>query len=280
MKRIVDIKKYRNDIISLWYECFGDEAEYIEFFLDRCPNKLCLGCFENNRLVSMLFLLNGEVDGFPAKYIYAACTAHEFRSRGLMAELIDCSKHYCVENGIDFIFLVPAEESLYGYYSRFGFISKMHRAEIALKGGSGEFDATKTTDIKAVAKRRTELLSSMKRFAFDLETTEYTVAEFLYTGGEIYSKDGENGFLAFTVKDGKNPVVKELLADFDNNFTIILDLFKNLGAENVYIHAPLVYNNTDIGCKGTKCGMLYPITKKANDYINDEDIFYSGMYLD
>ena len=51
MKRIVDIKKYRNDIISLWYECFGDEAEYIEFFLDRCPNKLCLGCFENNRLV-------------------------------------------------------------------------------------------------------------------------------------------------------------------------------------------------------------------------------------
>ena len=76
MKRIVDIKKYRNDIISLWYECFGDEAEYIEFFLDRCPNKLCLGCFENNRLVSMLFLLNGEVDGFPAKYIYAACTAH------------------------------------------------------------------------------------------------------------------------------------------------------------------------------------------------------------
>ena len=102
MKRIVDIKKYRNDIISLWYECFGDEAEYIEFFLNRCPNKLCLGCFENNRLVSMLFLLNGEVDGFPAKYIYAACTAHEFRSRGFMAELIDCSKHYCVENGILF----------------------------------------------------------------------------------------------------------------------------------------------------------------------------------
>lgn len=280
MNQIIDIEKYRNNIISLWYECFGDEAEYIEFFLERCPNKLCVGSLEDDELVSMLFLLNGEVNGLPAKYIYAACTAHEFRGRGLMAGLIEYSKNCCAENGIDFIFLVPAEEGLYGYYSRFGFIPKMRRAEIALKGGSGKLDAVKTTDIKAVAKRRTELLSSVKRFAFDLETTEYTVAEFLYTGGEIYSKDGENGFLAFTVRDGKNLVVKELLTDCDTNFTIILDLFKNLGAENVYIHAPLVYNNTDIGCKGTKCGMLYPITKKANDYINDEDMFYSGMYLD
>ena len=280
MNKIIDIAKHRENIISLWHECFGDESDYIEFFLDRCPNKLCLGCFENDRLVSMLFLLNGEVDGLSAKYIYAACTAHDFRSRGLMGELIEYSKHYCAENGIDLIFLVPAEESLYGYYSRFGFIPKMSRAEIALKGGSGAFDAMKITDIKAVAKRRTELLSSAKRFAFDIETTEYTVAEFLYTGGEIYSKDGENGFLAFTVKDGKNVLVKELLPDFDTNFTIILNLFENLRAENVYIHAPLVYNNTDIGCKATKCGMLYPITEKANDHINDEDMFYSGMYLD
>ena len=68
--------------------------------------------------------------------------------------------------------------------------------------------------------------------------------------------------------------------NFDSNFTIILDLFKNLSAENVYIHAPLVYNNTDIGFKATKCGMLYPITDNSKSFIKDEDIFYSGMYLD
>ena len=120
----------------------------------------------------------------------------------------------------------------------------------------------------------------MKCFAFDMQTTEYTVAEFLRTGGEIYSCDGENGFLAFTVTDGKSAVVKEILTDFDSNFTIILDLFKNLRAENVYIHAPLVYNNTDMGFKATKCGMLYPITDNSKSFIKDEDIFYSGMYLD
>ena len=63
MVQIVDIKKYRENIIALWHECFGDERGYIEFFLDNCPNKLCIGSFENGVLTSMLFLLNGVVGG-------------------------------------------------------------------------------------------------------------------------------------------------------------------------------------------------------------------------
>lgn len=280
MNQIVDIAKNREDIIELWHECFGDDREYIKFFLDNCPNKLCVGNFKKGELASMLFLLNGEVDGFSCKYIYAACTAQRYRSQGLMGGLIEFVKRYCADNGIDMLFLVPAGESLYNYYSKFGFIPKMQRAEILLKGGVGSFNGEKKTDIKKIAQRRTELLSSMKHFAFDPLTTEYTVAEFLHTGGEIYSREGANGFLAFVRREGENATVKELLTDFDEEFTIILDLFENLGAENVYIHAPLVYNNTDIGRMATKCGMLYPITDKANDYIKNEDVFYSGMYLD
>ena len=41
-----------------------------------------------------------------------------------------------------------------------------------------------------------------------------------------------------------------------------------------------MYNNTDMGFKATKCGMLYPITDNSKSFIKDEDIFYSGMYLD
>ncbi len=280
MNQIVDIAKNREDIIELWHECFGDDREYIKFFLDNCPNKLCVGNLKKGELASMLFLLNGEVDGFACKYIYAACTAQRHRSQGLMGGLIEFVKRCCADNGIDMLFLVPAGESLYNYYSKFGFIPKMQRAEIFLKGGFGSFNGEKKTDIKEIVQRRIELLSSMKRFAFDPLTTEYTVAEFLHTGGEIYSREEVNGFLAFVRREGKNATVKELLTDFGEEFTIILDLFENLGAENVYIHAPLVYNNTDIGCMATKCGMLYPITDKANDYIKDEDVFYSGMYLD
>lgn len=280
MNCIVDIVRSREDIVSLWHECFGDERDYIEFFLDRCPNKICLGSFDGNRLVSMLFLLNGTVLDLTCKYVYAACTTEEYRGRGIMGELIDRAKMLCFDGGIDCIFLVPAEEKLYKYYEKFGFVPKMKRAELTVRGRSSVCTLHETDDIKCVAELRNELLSSVKCFMFDIETTEYTVAEFLKTGGKIYAGDGENKFLTFAETTGKNVLIREFLADFDGNFTNYSNLIENLGAENVYIRAPLVYNSSDNGCKATKCGMLYTVSKKAKDCINEDDIFYSGMYLD
>ena len=279
MNCVVDTVRYRENIISLWHESFGDNRGYIEFFLDNCEEKLCLGYIGKNGLASMLFLLNGSVNGCSCKYIYAACTSKRFRGQGLMGGLIEYSKKICSDNNFDFIFLVPGEESLYSYYSRFGFIPKMMRSELELKGGSGTFEPKKTTDIRFAAEKRLKLLPA-DRFAFDLKTTEYTVAEFLHTGGEIYFADCENGYLAFAVRDNKNILIKELLPQFNKNLTNILTLFENLDAENVYIRTPIVYNSKDIGDLGTKCGMLYPISAKAKDSVNTTDMFYSGMYLD
>lgn len=280
MNKIVDICRERENIISLWHQCFGDGRDYIEFFFDNCPNKICLGSFENGKLASMLFLLNGKIGGLSCKYLYAACTAEEYRCRGIMGRLIGYAKDFCRSQGVDCIFLVPSSESLYGYYEKFGFSPMMKRAEMTLHGGGEKQILSKNLDIKHIASQRIRFLSKIKCFSFDEKTTEYSVAEFLKTGGEIYSRGGENGFLAFASRNGNNIVIKEFLTDFDNNITVFFDLFENLGAENVYIYAPLVYNDSDNGCRTTKCGMLFPISEKAKDCINEDDIFYSGMYLD
>lgn len=280
MNSVVDIVEHRKNIVSLWNECFDDSRDYIEFFLDRCSDKICLGHIESSSIKSMLFLLNGEINGYSCKYIYAACTEKKARCRGLMGSLIEYAKEYCRSHGVDFIFLVPGEESLYSYYSRFGFIPAMKRYDREIKGRGNGFCPRRTTDIGAIAERRLSMLKNIKSFRFDLETTEYTVAEFLKTGGEIYSENGKNGFLAFCMRDGKNLTVKELLLDFDSSFINILDLFEKIGAENVYIHAPLVYNSTNIGDNCTKCGMLYPLSDNAKKCTNELGTLYAGMYLD
>ena len=105
MNCVVDTVRYREDIIFLWHESFGDNREYIEFFLDNCEDKLCLGYIGKNGLASMLFLLNGSVNGCSCKYIYAACTSKGFRGQGLMGGLIEYSKQICSDNNFDFIFL-------------------------------------------------------------------------------------------------------------------------------------------------------------------------------
>lgn len=280
MNCVVDMVEYRKSIVSLWNECFGDDREYIDFFIDNCDNKTCLGHIENGALDSMLFLLNGQVNEFSCKYIYAACTAERARGNGLMGSLLEYTKEFCRSLDIDYIFLVPGEESLYSYYSRFGFVTKMVRNDLEIKCLEKDFNLPEIADIGYIAEKRTELLRGINSFSFDRKTTEYTVAEFLYTGGEIYARDGENGFLAFCVRDGNSVTVKELLLKNDSSFTIISNLFKKIGVENVYIHTPLVYNKTDIGGNCTKCGMLYPISDNAKKQIESIDMFYAGMYLD
>lgn len=278
MLEIVNIKERKEDIISLWQEAFGDSRDYIEFFLNECPDIVCLGNTCEGRLASMFFLLNGIIGEYRCKYLYAACTAIRFREKGLMGDLLEYAKKYCTEEGFDFIFLVPCEEALYSYYSKFGFEPRMRKAIYTVSGGNGGQSFQRVDDVSRIAEKRMTLLGETDSFCFDRKTTEYAVREFLNGGGEVYIEDG--CFLFFVVRNGKKCVVKELIAEKDCNLTLNLHLFKNLGEENIYIHTPIVYNGEDNGCVCTKCGMLCPLTEEARAFAEAHGTLYAGMYLD
>lgn len=111
--------KYFNDenlIISLWQEAFKDSEEDILFFLENCKHKNALGYFEENKLCSMLFLVDCKVEGRGAKYIYAACTYENQQRKGQMSSLLSfCEKEY------NFLALIPANDKLVDYYDKRGF---------------------------------------------------------------------------------------------------------------------------------------------------------------
>ncbi|MCC8016254.1 MAG: GNAT family N-acetyltransferase [Clostridiales bacterium] len=71
----VDFTNDKNQIMKLWQKVFGDTAEDIEFFLEACKNKNCLGLFVNNTLVSMLFWLTALLA--KKRKIYLRCL-HRF----------------------------------------------------------------------------------------------------------------------------------------------------------------------------------------------------------
>ena len=126
----------RNKIISLWSEVFGDSSEEIEYFLENCKHKKCLGLFANGALVSMLFLVDCKYTSLYGKYIYAVCTKREFRGKGYAGALIDYAKSL----DYDFLWLIPANDGLFDYYLNFGFETKLFsRGKFA---DSVEFDET------------------------------------------------------------------------------------------------------------------------------------------
>lgn len=106
-------------IIKIWQQAFGDTDEEIIFFIENCKNKSCLGFFENERLVSMMYLVECTCDGERSKYIYAACTLEDMQGRGYMSMLLD----YCKENFNSFC-LIPADEKLVEFYYSRGLIDK------------------------------------------------------------------------------------------------------------------------------------------------------------
>ena len=103
-------------IISLWSDVFKDSREDVEFFIDNLKNGKCLGYFENEKLVSMLYLVDCKVNGIKAKYIYAACTYKEYEGRGYMTKLIEYAS-----KPDNVLCLIPANESLISFYDKRGF---------------------------------------------------------------------------------------------------------------------------------------------------------------
>ena len=114
---MIKITNNIDDIVPLWSEAFGDSREDIVFFIDNIRNGLCLAEFQNDKAVSMLYLVDCCLNSKQAHYIYAACTDSKSRKKGYMAGLIK----YCIDN-YDRVCLIPADEHLVNYYNKQGLV--------------------------------------------------------------------------------------------------------------------------------------------------------------
>ena len=275
----IHIEKYREDILRLWQKCFGDSREYISFFLDNCPQKICFADIRCGKVVSMLFLLDGAVNDYSCKYIYAACTAPEWRKCGLMGNLLRYTLMFCQKSGIDAVFLVPGNSVLYDYYKKFGFISCFYRQELLVRTEAEK--STCPTDDSRLSETRNKLLKTIDAFRFTAEITDYIIKENHLNGNGSVCICGsqENSIAFYTFSDG-NLTIREFLSDQGFNSSVLSALSTKYHTENIYIRCPIVYNNIDNPPIYTKCGMLYPINAKLKKQIANGAAFYAGMYLD
>lgn len=271
----------REDVINLWIHAFGDTREYVEFFLDDCPDYVCIEYFVEDKPVSQLFLLNGELASEKCKYLYAACTHKDYRRQGIMEKLIEFTKEYCLSEQYSAIFLVPANDNLYSYYSKFGFVSSFLKKEAVVCNKSDLITETTETDVDKVFEIKKELVKNINGFRFFDDVMKYTIKEHIFNGGKIYiNSDDNEKAVAFYYNNDSDIVIKEFLnikTDLDLEF---FQHFLNKNVENIYISAPIVYNSTDIMEKYTKCGMCFPLNDRLSDFLKKHTDLYAGMYLD
>lgn len=157
-----------SQIAALWSEVFGDSMEEIEYFQKNCRHKVCLALFDDGVIQSMLYLVDCTYCSLSGKYVYAVCTRETSRNRGYASALVEEAKKHMG----DFLWLIPANDNLFDYYSRLGFVTKLY--------SDGEYDEEISFD------ENNEMIEYL-----------YEGSDYDYPKGMIYSKaklpDGGTG---------------------------------------------------------------------------------------
>ena len=114
--------KDKKELSSLWQMTFLEDSAVIEnFFRNVFPSVVTPVIRLDGEIASSLFLLPCRIGKFNGSCVYCAITKYSQRGKGYMKQLLDFSYDYCKEEKLDFLFLVPAEKSLFDYYAKCGF---------------------------------------------------------------------------------------------------------------------------------------------------------------
>lgn len=121
----------KTQLEKMWQSIFLEDIQVTQNFFGNIFDDVVTPVVKvNDEIVSTLFLIPCKIGDYTGKCVYCAMTKYGHRGKGYMRKLLDFSYDYCKENGFDFIFLVPAERSLFDYYKSCGFtpfgISRVH----------------------------------------------------------------------------------------------------------------------------------------------------------
>lgn len=118
----------KEQVKALWKICFDDSEEFVEmYFRLRYKTEVNVAIQSGDEVISALQMLpypmtfGGET--VQTSYISGACTHPDFRSKGVMRELLSQSFARMLRNGVHFSTLIPAEPWLFDYYARMGYAS-------------------------------------------------------------------------------------------------------------------------------------------------------------
>lgn len=209
---LIDRFRYKNTLSRLWNNVFGDSQNYIELIFNKeCKDSiLCFAELEGSEAVSAFYLLGSNLayngKSYKGYYLYAAATDINYRGKGLMAKIINEAQDYCRENGYDFISLVPSEKSLYGYYSRFGFVSAMYGVSISSYTPADSYSSIPFDVYYALREKYCK-----NHIIYDKDAFIYA-ADCLKASGYDFFSDGNS----ILIKNSEDEIIEMLSSDYEN----------------------------------------------------------------
>ena len=142
---------------ALWKQAFGDtDAEIDYFFRVGFSENRCLCAVIKGQVAAALYWFDCTVWDKKVAYLYAIATEKSFQRQGIAGKLIRHTHRHLQESGYAGAVLVPSEESLFRFYTRFGY---------AAFGGIREFTCQKADAATPLSKiSKTEYAALRKTY--------------------------------------------------------------------------------------------------------------------
>ncbi|HOO25533.1 MAG TPA: GNAT family N-acetyltransferase [Clostridiales bacterium] len=288
MIRFAD-KEDLKSVMTLWQSCFGDEIIYIENFLNNVfSEKNCLIYQEEEEIVSFLFLLespfvSGEqiVNG---AYIYAACTNKAKRGKGYMGALMNYVAKYGAKKGYEVLYLVPADNSLFGFYEKFGYEKAFKRKEFILNREIMEILADSdsqpgTFDFNAVSKVRNRMIAENSGILWNASLLLYSFDENELSGGKnvFACKNGETVGYAQIYEKGDRCFVKEFCSLNKGTGALIKQILQATDSLCFEFSLAMSFPFSSDNAVIVDNAMAFPLSDRAERIIKNNRNAYLGL---
>ena len=237
----------KEQVKALWKLCFEDSEEFVEmYFKLRYKNEVNVAIKSGDEVISALQMLPypmtfcGEM--VQTSYISGACTHPDFRSKGVMRELLSQSFARMLRNGIQFSTLIPAQPWLFDYYKRMGYATVFQYSvkEMTLP----EFIPSKEIAVNVVSKPQDEVYSYLNKklserpccIQHSAEDFQVIMADLPISGGNLFVAKQANEIwgIAIIYKRENCIIINELLAeDKDTEYSLLFAIKQYTGCNHI-----------------------------------------------
>lgn len=202
-------------LTPLWQRCFGDSTAEIQSFWEKTAGTvLTFAALDGKKTVSMLcalptVLIDDCGEALHAAYLYAVCTAPEYRRQGICAGLIAYAEK-ALQRDFDACMLVPDGEELFRFYQKRGYQTAFYHSRYEI---SAQQSGVKITRLTADAYRNIRELQLYGSFvSYDVPLLELQKCSSEASGAGLYRLETANTVCcAAAEKHGDCLLIKELL---------------------------------------------------------------------
>ncbi len=169
---------------QLWREAFGDSEEFIDTFFTKFyrPSRAFLA-FEDGELVSMLYYMDVKAKcgkkRLKTAYLYGVATKLSERRRGHFRLLHNAFLDEVKNKRYDAVLVMPADDTLFGFYKDFGYTVSLKRFEYRLLTQELEevFDAEEVWNAKKEVYKHSnpglQILETLEQFKVSREEHKF-----------------------------------------------------------------------------------------------------------